>query len=221
MPEIKVEQNTDEWLQLRVGSIGASSVADATAKGKGNKPSAGRKNTVSRIVAEKLSGKFSESYTNAAMQRGHDLEPQARSAYEFLTGNTVRECGLFRHPQIDGVHASPDGVVTYGGEDIGLLEIKCPQTSAHLETLLKREVPSQYIKQIQMQMACAEQSWCDFVSFNPDFPAGLDAVVIRVDRDDALISELEATLVDVNSEIDEVINQLAETYGGQTWQENG
>jgi len=210
-----VEQNTPEWHDLRVGSIGASNIADATAKGKGKAMSAGKRNTIARMVAERMSGKYadvSNGFKSYAMERGSEMEDQARAAYEFLKDCTVRTCGLFTHPTIVGTHASPDGVVVENGQDVGEVEIKCPMPAAHLETLLKKEVPSQYKKQIQWQLECAGFDWCDYVSFSPDFPSGIDMIVIRVYRDDELISSMSEEVVQINAEVTEVIRSLHADY---------
>ena len=206
-----VEQRSDEWFALRLGSVGASQIADATAKTKSGM-SAGARNAIARVVAERLSGKFAESFVSPAMQRGIELEEQARDSYEFITGKKVRECGLFTHETIEGTHASPDGIVVGERGDEGVLEIKCPQAAAHLETLLKQTVPSQYVKQIQWQLACTGLPWCDFVSFNPDFPAGLDLLIIGVERDEELISELETAIGVLQAEANDIIRRLHDSY---------
>jgi hypothetical protein len=84
------------------------------------------------------------------MQHGTETEPEARAAYEFYQGVTVEEVAFVHHPKIDQAGCSPDGLV---GSD-GLVEIKCPNTATHLETLLGQAVPGKYDVQMQFQMAC-------------------------------------------------------------------
>jgi len=209
--EFNVAQGSDEWYALRIGSIGASNIADATSKGRGNAMSAGRRNIVARMVAERLTGKYADvsgGFKSYAMERGTELEDQARSAYEFLKDCTVRTCGLFTHPTIEGTHASPDGVVVEDDQDVGLIEIKCMMPAGHLDVLMKQEVPSQYRKQVQHQLECAEKPWCDFVCFNPSFPSGADLVVIRVHRDEDLIASLVDDIIQINTEVSETIRSL-------------
>lgn len=198
-----IEQGTDAWKAQRVGKVTASRVADVIAKTKTG-PSASRVNYEAQIVCERLTGVAVEGYTNAAMQHGIDTEPQARSAYEFMRNVDVVLASFVDHPRVPMSGASPDGFV---GDD-GLIEIKCPQQAAHLETLLTRKVPAKYVTQMMWQMAVTERQWCDFVSFNPTFPPHLKLFVQRVHRDDAMISELEKEVLAFLADVDRKITQL-------------
>jgi predicted phage-related endonuclease len=104
---------------------------------------------MTELLIERLGGQ-SESFTSAAIQRGTETEPLARSAYEVETGQMVTECGFIMHPELDRFGASPDALV---GDD-GLLEIKCPNTSTHIDFIRSRKPAGQYIWQMQAQMAC-------------------------------------------------------------------
>lgn len=187
MREGGAPQGTEEWRQARAGSVGASSIADLTASLKGGGYGASRANLMARIIAERMTGVPAEGFTNAAMQHGTECEPQARSAYAFMADVDVVEVGIIRHPTIEGTHASPDGLV---GAD-GLVEIKCPQTATHIDTLLSGKVADKYVQQMQWQMACTGRQWCDFVSFDPRMPGDLQLFVKRIERDAARIAELE------------------------------
>ena len=182
---IDVEQGSDEWLQQRCGSLGASQVHDVLSKTKSGY-SAMRGNTIARIAVEKLTGIVQKTYKSVEMQWGNDTEPQARAAYEFITGQKVTTVGMFKHPTLLGVHASPDGLV--GAE--GLLEIKCPNTLTHIETLSSKKIDPKYLTQMQWQMFMTNRDWCDFVSFDPRMPDDLQLFVQRVERDPKRISEL-------------------------------
>jgi putative phage-type endonuclease len=148
---------------------------------------ASRANLMARIIAERLTGEPQETYVNAAMAHGTETEPMARSAYAFMYDVDVAEVGLIRHPTIAGAHASPDGLVNADG----MVEIKCPNTATHIETLLSGEIADRYVKQMQFQMSCAGREWCDFASFDPRMPGDLQLFVRRVPRDPALIAEIE------------------------------
>lgn len=207
MKVIDCEQNSAEWLAARCGSLGASSIADMVAKTRTGW-GASRFNLAARIVCERLTGTPQESYTNAAMQWGHDTEPQARAMYEFMRDVAVQQVGLVLHPSINKSHASPDGLVG----DAGLIEIKCPNTATHIETLLSEDVEGKYIKQMQWQMACCGRAWCDFVSFDPRLPAEMQMFVQRVPRDDDFIAELEREARLFLAEIDKTIATLSDKY---------
>lgn len=200
-----IEQNTPEWHQARCGSLGASAVHEALAKTKTGW-GAGRANAKARIVLERLTGTPQESFTNAAMQWGHDQEDNAANAYAFLTGNEVQVCGIYKHPSIEGTHASPDRLV---GEE-GLVEIKCPNSATHLDTLLSKKVPAKYITQMQWQMAVTGRKWCDFVSYDPRFPEQHQVFVQRVERDDERIAELEKDVAEFLAEVEADLKALDE-----------
>lgn len=201
MTGAELVQGTQDWIAARCGSLGASAVAEVIAKTKSGY-GAGRTNAKARIIAERLSGNPEGSFTNAAMQWGIDQEDTARKAYAYYANIDVVEVGLIVHPMIMGTHASPDGLVG----DAGLIEIKCPNTATHIETLKSKSVAGKYVTQMQWQMACTGRQWCDFVSFDPRMPDDMQLFVTRVDRDDAMIAELEnevrAFLAEVEADID-------------------
>lgn len=201
-------QGSPEWLAARAGSLGASSIVDIMAKTKSGW-GASRANCAARLIAERLTGVPSESFTNSAMQWGNDTESHARAAYSFRTDFDVVEVGLIRHPSIEGTHASPDGMVS----DDGLVEIKCPNTSTHIDTLLGQNVPSKYIMQMQWQMACTNRAWCDFVSFDPRMPESMRFFMRRVERDNALIAELEKEVLIFLAEVYAREKELRAVYG--------
>ena len=197
-----MEQRTEEWFAARLGKVTASRVADVLAKIKTGE-SASRKNYKMELVVQRLTGKQGESFTNAAMEWGTEQEPFARMAYEAHTGTFVKEEGFVDHPTIEGFGCSPDGIV---GE--GLIEIKCPNTANHVETVLENKVPSKYIPQMQCQMACTGAKWCDFVSFDPRVPEDLQLFVVRVERDQEYIDAMEVEVKQFLSEVLDLFNQL-------------
>jgi len=200
-----IEQRTDAWFEARIGKVTASKVADVIAKTKSGY-SATRDNYMAQLICERLTGQRGESFTNAAMQHGTDTEPLARAAYEALKDVLVDEVGFVPHPSIDMAGASPDGLV---GDD-GLLEIKCPNTATHIETLMSKTVPGKYNTQMQFQMACTGRQWCDFVSFDNRLPEVFQLFVKRVPRDDEFIKQMEDEVVKFLNELDIKIAQLME-----------
>lgn len=202
-------QQNDEWFQARVGKVTASRMKDLMAQTKSG-PSASRANYLAQLVVERLTGQPTETYTNGAMAWGVENETNARAAYQFLTDNEVEEVGFIAHPHIDFSGASPDGLI---GED-GLLEIKCPNTATHIETLLNPNIADMYNLQIHWQMACTGRTWCDFVSYDPRLPLEMQLKVQRVQRDDALISKLETAVMAFLEELDAKVIKLKELYHG-------
>lgn len=159
-----------------------------------------------------MTGVVAESYSNAAMQHGTDTEPLARAAYEAYADVLVDEVAMIPHPTIEQAGASPDGLV----DIVGQLEIKCPNTATHIDTLLTETVPGKYNTQMQWQMACTGRQWCDFVSFDPRLPKELQLFVRRVYRDNAYIQMLEEEVKKFLAELDgkiKKLNELKEEYG--------
>lgn len=204
----EIIQGSVEWKALRCGKVTASRVADIVARTKTG-PAASRANYLAQLIAERLTDTPAETYTNAAMQHGVDTEPEARAAYEFYQGATVEQVAFVPHPKIDQAGASPDGLV--GGD--GLVEIKCPNTATHLETLLGQAVPAKYSDQMQFQMACTGRKWCDFVSYDPRMPEHMRLFVRRVPRDDARINFLETEIAGFLLEMAVKLSELNSIYG--------
>ena len=204
-----MEQRTPEWHAARLGRVTASRVADVVAKIKTGYGS-GRANYMAELICERLTGTQGAFYSNAAIQWGVEKEPDARAAYEEAVGMFVVEVGFIPHNTISMAGASPDGLVGDGG----LVEIKCPNTATHIDTLLSGFVPNKYINQMQWQMACTGRQWCDFVSFDPRMPEGMQIWIKRVDRDNVLIAELEKEVISFLSELEKKIVQLKEKTGG-------
>lgn len=205
-----MEQRSDEWFSARLGCVTASRTADVMAKTKSGY-SASRANYMAQLITERLTGQANEGFSSAAMQWGTDTEPQARMAYELMTGETVVETGFVLHPRIKFFGASPDGLV---GSD-GLIEIKCPNTATHIDTLLSEKVPSKYITQMHVQMICTGREWCDFVSFDPRLPGDMNFWMQRVHRDDDFCKDIEAEVIAFLEETSMKIAKLREKFGGE------
>lgn len=206
-----MEQRSDEWFAARCGKVTASRLADVTARIKTGW-GASRANYLAELVAERLTGISASGYVNGPMLRGIEMEPEAVIAYEFYSGSDVDPVGFFQHPTIEQSGASPDGAI---GAD-GVLEVKCPNTATHIDTLLGKSVPLKYYLQIQWQLACSGRQWGDFASYDSRMPEELKLFVRRVPRDDSKIKELESQVVDFLAEVDSKVEQLLALAGGKT-----
>jgi putative phage-type endonuclease len=202
-----MEQRSEEWFAIRLGKVTASRVADVIAKTKSGY-STSRANYMAELVCERLTGKQGDFYQNAAMAWGTNTEPMARAAYEAAEGALVIETGFVSHPTIQMAGASPDGLVL----DDGLVEIKCPNTATHIDTLLTQTVPGKYITQMMWQMACTGRQWCDFVSFDPRMPEDMQLFIKRVPRDDNVVIELEREVERFLSDLDDKISNLKKLH---------
>jgi putative phage-type endonuclease len=197
-----MEQRTEEWFAARCGKVTASRVADIIAKTKTGY-STSRDNYLAQLVCERMTGKPAESYSNSAMQWGTDTEPFARAAYEARMDLLVTEVGFINHPWIAMSGASPDGLANEG-----LVEIKCPNTATHIDTLLSRTVPAKYITQMMWQMCCADRPWCDFVSFDPRLPEKHQLFIKRINYDPEMVNLLENSVIQFLGDVDLKIQQL-------------
>lgn len=202
-----LQQGTDAWRAARLGRVTASRVADVVARTKSGW-GASRANYMAQLIAERLTGTVVEGFTSPAMAHGTQYEAEAIAAYSFRHDAEVAAVGFVPHPTIAMSGASPDGLT---GED-GLVEVKCPNTSTHIDTLLGDGVPSKYLLQIQWQLACTGRGWCDFASFDPRLPESMRLFVRRVPRDDASIAVLERDVKEFLTELDGTVAALLAKY---------
>ena len=205
-----MEQRTDEWFNARLGKVTASRVTDVVARTKTGY-AASRENYMAQLIVERLTQQAEKSFSSAAMQWGTDTEPLARAAYEAERQVMVDEEGFVEHPEIANAGASPDGLV---GKD-GLVEIKCPNTSTHIETLLTGTVPKKYLDQMMWQMICTGREWCDFVSYDPRMPEHLQLFIKRIPFDAAYADTLNTEVSKFLEEVDATIEKLNNLKGNQ------
>lgn len=199
-----MEQRSPEWFAARCGKVTASRLYDVMTRTKSGY-AASRQNYMAELICQRLTGKPEEGFTNAAMMRGTELEPVAREMYALNEFDAViSEVGLIDHPTIAGFAASPDGLVN----DDGLIEIKCPNTWTHLQTL-KTGVPKrQYLLQMHAQMMCTGRKWCDFVSFDDRLPPELAYFKTRINFDEVLAEEIEQEVVKFLTELEAEIQNI-------------
>lgn len=194
-------QGSPEWFAARCGRATASRFCDVLAKIKTGE-AAGRRNYRAQLVCERMTGAPAESFESPAMKWGTETEPFARAAYEEQTGNLVEQIAFIPHPDLMA-GASPDGLI----EADGGIEIKCPNTATHIDTLLKGMSPD-HIPQIQGCMWLSGRQWWDFVSFDPRLPEKLQLYVQRIPRDDTYIVQLGLAVMLFLGEVDDLILEL-------------
>ena len=158
------EQGSEEWLQARLGiptATGFENIVTAT----GKKSSAQIK-YMAELIEESIIGLQDESFKSRFMERGNQLEPLARSAYEFITGNAVTQVGGVYLDENKEVMVSPDGLIPELKKG---LEIKCPKMSTHIRYLLECGVPSEYVIQVQANLWVTGYETWDFISYCPEY----------------------------------------------------
>ena len=175
-----IEQNTPEWHQMRLGKASASRMADLLAKTKTGSYAASRAKYMAQLLCERMTGQPTEFFTSPAMQRGTEIEPVARAAYEAENLVSVEQVAWVEHPTISLAGCSPDGCV---GEH-GLIEIKCKEIHNHLDSILNDRIDPDHQAQMMWQMACTGRQWCDYVCFDDRAPEGLQLFVKRLHRDE-------------------------------------
>lgn len=201
-------QRNDDWYAARAGKVTASPILKVYKRLKGGAYSKERTTYKYQLIAERLVGTTISGARNAAMQRGVEKEAEARDRYQRLTNLPVTEAPFVPHPHIGMAGASPDGFV---GDD-GLVEIKCPTSQTAVEVLLTEEVDEQYVAQIQWQLACTGRAWCDYVVFDDRLPETMQMFVKRIERNDALIREVEKEVREFISEISADVERLWNKY---------
>lgn len=200
-------QGDSEWFENRIGMLTSSRIADALKRAK--RESTGelqaRADMRLDLAVERVTRKPMEHFVSVWMQRGTELEPMARAAYELRTDRRTTQVGFVLHPSIAWAGCSPDGLVG----DHGLVEFKCPKSSTHANYILGECVPEIYIPQMTWQLACCPgYEWVDFVSYCPDFPEPLDLFICRMARDNERIAEMEAGAQKFLAEVDATVTQL-------------
>jgi exodeoxyribonuclease (lambda-induced) len=199
MPIIDVEQQTADWVTMRVGMCTGSRVADVVTRLKKGGYSAARGNYLMELVVSRLTGLTPDHFVNDAMRWGIEQEQYAVAAYEMEHDVMAEKIGFAMHSKIDWFGASPDRKLG----NIGLMEVKCPTSGVHLGYLMEGVVPLEYQPQMLAEMACAEREWVDFVSFDPRMPKKLQLFVKRFHRDEALIKLMEQEVIQFLGEVDE------------------
>lgn len=175
-----VEQNSEEWMQLRLGKFTASSFKQLFA----TKSTLDYRKCINQVVYEILTGEQPESFSNQYMERGHELEPIAREIYSMKTFNDIDNGGFFELNKYVG--CSPDGLIG----DNGLIEIKCPSFNTMIEYLENKTLPNEYKYQVHGQLFVTGRKHCDFMAFHPK----LKPFILRVGRDESICAQIDLAL---------------------------
>ena len=198
-------QGSPEWFSARLGKITASRLGDLMKVTKYGE-STYKTRLRMELAIERITGKSASNVVmNKAMHDGVEREPDARNLFEAITGKEVAECGSFDHPVIVNSAASPDGLIR--GED-AILEIKCPTHVTHAKNLMAKTMPSNYIYQVQWQIACTGSTLGYFASYHPDFPKELRLKWVKVERDDEVIAKIAEAVKKMDSEVESLINDI-------------
>lgn len=196
-----VDQGSDEWFAARAGIPTASEFATVMASGKGGAESKTRRTYMLKLAGEIITGETVEGYTNAAMDRGHVMEPDARNMYALMTDAAPELVGFMRN---GAKGCSPDALI---GND-GVLEIKSKLPHLLIDILLRDEFPADHKAQCQGALWVAEREWIDIAVYWPKLPL----FIKRAYRDEAYIAAMSSAVDQFNDELAAVVEQV-QHYG--------
>lgn len=208
-------QGTQDWFDARNGRVTASRINDVMAYLKPTKAeleTGVRREAQKRIdykvelIAESLRGMAMPHFVNEAMKWGIEQEALAATEYELASNDAVMPVGFVYHPAIERAGASPDRLV---GKH-GLLEVKCPETTTHLDWIFGGVVPEEHRNQMLFQMRCGERNWCDFMSFDSRLPKRYQKFIVRLEADEQRMDEIDTEVLKFLAEVDGIIAKLDE-----------
>ncbi len=196
-----INQNTDEWLDMRMAKLTGSACSKMMANyGKAFGDPA--KKAAVQIALEQITGKRQESgYSNDHMQRGREQEPIARALYELIYFVDVDNGGFF---DCGDSGCSPDGLVC----DDGVIEIKSVIATTHYATIKRGGFDPAYKWQLYFNLLKTGRDWIDFVSFCAEFPAGKQLYVFRINKSES--DEQFQMIIDREKQFFELVNEVKE-----------
>lgn len=194
---IECEQGTDAWYEARRGVVTASMFADVLAKGKGTAESKTRRRYLLQLAGERLTGVPAEPYSNVHLERGKEMEPEARDMYAFAHDAPLTRVGFILNGRAG---CSPDALV---GDD-GALEIKTALPHILIDYLIRDEFPPEHKAQTQGVLWVTGRRWIDLAVYWP----GLPLFVKRASRDEAYIADLALAVDAFNAELDETVERV-------------
>lgn len=198
MITLNIQQGTEEWMLCRTGIPTASHFSEiVTSKGERSKQ---WEKYLYKLAGERITGIKEESYSNSHMQRGTELEPEARELWQLLNDREVEQVGICYQDESRKFSCSPDGLI---GADGGL-EIKCPSVAVHVGYLLGGKLPTDYFQQVQGSLFVTGREYWEFMSYYP----GMRPLIISVQPDPVFHAALAAALIEFCRQLDDVTERI-------------
>ena len=191
------DQGTEEWYRARMGIPTASEFSTVLAKGKSGGESKTRRTYMLKLAGEILTGEPMESYSNQHMERGKEMEPEARNLYSFLRETDLGRVGFIKNGEKG---CSPDALI---GEN-GMLEIKTALPHILIDLHTRNDFPPEHFAQCQGALWVAEREWIDIAVYWPKLPL----FVHRAHRNEAFIKTLAAGVNDFNMELSQIVSYM-------------
>jgi hypothetical protein len=200
-----LEQRSEAWLRIRAGKLTASNFRVARETLKNGNPTAASNKLAATVAIERICGyQVSDIFETWAMRRGTELEGEAISHYEIVTGNSVQPLG-FVETDCGRLGCSPDGLVG----DEGIIEVKAPIDPEKVVALALGGDPAEYMDQIQGNLWILDRTWCDLIVYTPQLDGvGRALNVTRIDRDDKWISGLKTDLERFMDRVGDIVTRL-------------
>lgn len=173
--KFKEPQDSPKWLEWRESGVGGSEVSIIM----GALPF--KWNDVLELWKLKTKMKESDFVMNEAMQKGKDLEPEARERYMSVTKTKVKPT-CFERTDFPFFRVSLDGITS---DYKHIVEIKCPGLSKWKDAKMGR-VAEYYYPQMQYQMLCSGATTCHYWVYRQEE----GGVLINVPRNEDYIDEL-------------------------------
>lgn len=189
-----LDQNSQEWHEIRLGKITASNISVLDSNGKT------RQDFIYKKASEILTGLKSESFNNFHIQRGLELEDEAKEVYEKVYNEKITNVGFVELNAFVG--CSPDGFV---GDD-GMIQIKCLCDHVYFDYIINQKISKTYLYQIQMEMYVCDKKYNEFVIYNPNFDDSIFR--IKIDRDEEIINKIKTNIDKTIKDIKTVLKQF-------------
>lgn len=190
-------QGTEEWYLARAGIPTASMFATVMASGRGGGESKTRAKYMRQLAGEIITGKPIEGYSNHHMERGHEMEPEARDLYAFATDTVPEIVGFVRN---GNKGCSPDSLVGANG----MLEIKTKLPDLLIECLERDDFPPEHRAQCQGALWVAEREWIDITVYWP----GMPVFIKRAHRDESYIKTVAGAVDQFNDELAALVERV-------------
>jgi hypothetical protein len=187
------EQGSPDWHRVRLGIPTASEFKSILAKGEGKT----RRTYMMKLLGERFTGEPADNFSNGHMERGKEMEDEARRLYAFMQEVDPVRVGFIRN---GAKGSSPDSLI---GESGGL-EIKTKLAHLQLDVIEADKIPSEHVAQVQGHLWIAEREWWDFASYWPKLPL----FVKRVTRDEPYIATLRSEVERFTDELDALTEKM-------------
>lgn len=197
-----IEQGSPEWVQLRLGIPTASNFAMIMRDGDAKT----RTEYMRKLAGEVMTGRPAEGkIVTAAMDRGNQMEPEARDHYSRKNFVTLERVGFIRRKLPSGryVGCSPDGLI--GRRSKGL-EIKTMAPHLMIQRLESGAgMPPDHRWQVYGTMWIASLDEVDLMLFYSGMPV---APQFTVKRDEKVIKEISDSAEVFDHELHKLVKKI-------------